>query len=36
MSVKENRAILRRLFEELNKGNLNVLDELFAEDFDGT
>ena len=33
MSTKENKAILRHLFKELNKGNLNVLDELFAEDF---
>ena len=33
MSTKENRAILQRLFRELNQGNVNVLDELFVEDF---
>jgi ketosteroid isomerase-like protein len=33
MSAKENKAILQRLFKEFNQGNLNVLDELFAEDF---
>ena len=33
MSVEKNKAIVRRLFEELNKRNLDVLDEIFAPDF---
>jgi hypothetical protein len=32
MSVEENKALLRRFFEEVyNKGNLAVADELVAE-----
>jgi steroid delta-isomerase-like uncharacterized protein len=33
MSAKQNKAILKRLFSEFNKGNINVIDELFTEDF---
>jgi steroid delta-isomerase-like uncharacterized protein len=33
MSIEENKAIVRRLFEELNKGNIDILDEIFAPDF---
>ncbi len=34
MLVEENKAIIRRLFEEfVNNGNLNVADEVFASDF---
>ena len=33
MSTEENKAVVRRLFEELNKGNLGILDEIFAPGF---
>jgi steroid delta-isomerase-like uncharacterized protein len=33
MSTEQNKAMLKRIFSELNKGNFNVIDELFAEDF---
>jgi steroid delta-isomerase-like uncharacterized protein len=33
MSLEENKAIVRRLFEAYNKQNLDVLDELFAPDY---
>ncbi len=34
MSVEENKAIARRLIDEfINKGDLSIADELFAEDF---
>jgi len=33
MTVEENKAIVRRLWEEVNKGNVSVLDELCAADF---
>ncbi len=33
MSVEENKAVVRRLYDEVNKGNLAVLDELIAPDF---
>ena len=33
MSTEQNKALLRRLYEELfNRGNLNVVDELIAPD----
>jgi steroid delta-isomerase-like uncharacterized protein len=36
MSTEENKALARRAFEEAwNKGNLAVLDQLVAADFDG-
>ena len=33
MSAEENKAIVRRFVEELDKGNLDVIDELLAPDF---
>ncbi len=33
MSTEQNKSMLKRIFAELNKGNFNVIDELFAEDF---
>ena len=33
MSLEKNKAIVRRLFEELNKRNLSIMDELIAPDF---
>ena len=33
MSLEENKAIVRRLFETYNEQNLDVLDELFAPDY---
>jgi steroid delta-isomerase-like uncharacterized protein len=33
MSAKQNEAILQHIFKELNKGNIDIVDELFADDF---
>jgi steroid delta-isomerase-like uncharacterized protein len=33
MSAKGNKSILHLIFNELNKGNVNIVDELFTEDF---
>jgi len=33
MSTEQNKSMLKRIFSELNKGNFNVIDEFFAEDF---
>ena len=33
MSIEENKAIVRRFWEEFNKGNLAIVDELCAADF---
>lgn len=33
MSTEENKAVIRRLFEEVMKGNLTVADELIAEEY---
>lgn len=33
MSLEENKALIRRFFAELDKGNLDVVDELVADDF---
>lgn len=33
MSTEENKAVIRRIVEELNKGNLAVLDESMANNF---
>ncbi len=33
MSVARNKAILQHIFEELNKGDIDIVDELFTEDF---
>jgi steroid delta-isomerase-like uncharacterized protein len=33
MSAEENKAVIRRLGEAVNKGNLDVVDEIFASDY---
>ncbi len=33
MSVEENKATIRRVWDECNKGNLGVIDECFADNF---
>ena len=33
MSVEENKAILKKYFEEFNKRNIDVVDELVSPDF---
>ncbi len=33
MSAEENKALVRRFYEEIDKGNLEALDELVAEDY---
>ncbi len=33
MSVEENKATIRRIWDECNRGNLTVIDECFADDF---
>lgn len=33
MTAEENKAIIRRLFEEVMKGNLALADELIAEEY---
>jgi hypothetical protein len=33
MSVEENKALVRRFYEEIDKGNSSVIDELVAEDY---
>ncbi len=33
MSVEENKVIIRHVWDELNKGNLAVIDESFADSF---
>ena len=33
MSAEQNKALERRIFDELNKGNLAVADELFVNDY---
>jgi ketosteroid isomerase-like protein len=33
MSTEENKALVRRFYEEIDKGNLEALDELVAEDY---
>ena len=35
MSTEENKAMILRHYEELNKGNLDIVDELYATDFVG-
>jgi hypothetical protein len=32
MSIEENKALMRRFYEEISKGNLAVVDELIAAD----
>ena len=33
MSVEENKEIIKKVFEEYNKGNYSVIDEYFADNF---
>ena len=33
MSTEENKALVRRFYEEIDKGNLDAMDELAAEDY---
>ena len=33
MSAETNKAIVRRFYEEIDKGNLAILDELVAPDY---
>ena len=33
MSVDANKALVRRFYEEIDKGNLDAMDELVAEDY---
>src|SRR4051812_42003027 len=33
MSTKENKALVRRFYAEIDKGNLAAMDELVAEDY---
>ena len=33
MSTEENKALVRRFYEEIDKGNIEILDELVAEDY---
>src|ERR1043165_8743700 len=33
MSAEENKALVRRFYEEIDKGNIDILDELLTEDY---
>lgn len=33
MSAETNKALVRRFYEEIDKGNIDILDELVAEDY---
>ena len=33
MSAEENKAVIRRVWNEFNRGNLAVIDECFADNF---
>lgn len=33
MSTEEKKALVRRFYEEIDKGNIDVIDELLAEDY---
>jgi predicted ester cyclase len=33
MSTEENKALVRRFYEEIDKGNLEIMDELVAQDY---
>ncbi len=33
MSVEENKALIRRIWDECNRGNLTVIDEFFDDSF---
>ena len=32
-STDENKALVRRFYEEIDKGNIGIVDELVAEDY---
>ena len=32
-SIEQNKALVRRFYDEIDKGNLGILDELVAEDY---
>ncbi len=33
MTIEENKALVRRFYEEIDKGNLDAMDEVVAEDY---
>ena len=33
MSIEENKALVRRFYEEIDKGNINAMDELVADGY---
>ena len=33
ISTEENKRLVRRFYEEIDKGNIGILDELVAEDY---
>ena len=33
MSIEENKRLVRRFYDQIDKGNLDVIDELVAEDY---
>ena len=33
MSVEENKALVRRFYEEIDKGNIDAMDEMVADDY---
>ena len=33
MSAEENKALIRRFYEEIDKGNIDAMDEMVAEDY---
>lgn len=33
MSLEENKAIVRRFYDEMNRGNLDIIDELVSPDY---
>ena len=33
MTIEENKALVRRFYEEIDKGNLDAMDEFVAEDY---
>ena len=33
MGIEENEAVIRRVYDEINKGNYDIIDECFTDDF---
>jgi hypothetical protein len=33
MSIEENKALIRQFYEEIDKGNIDAMDDLVAEDY---